>query len=71
MMDDCFLDFDFTNTDWVNILNAAKACLSAHPHWRQLRGTPLENDLPVFMAEFALRVLEANVQDNLNREVGE
>jgi hypothetical protein len=44
---------------WQDVLGDAEQLVRQKPLWaKYIKGTPLENDVPVWMAEFALRLLQ-------------
>jgi hypothetical protein len=44
---------------WQDVLGDAEQLVRQKPLWsRFVKGTPLENDVPVMMADFALRLLQ-------------
>ena len=48
----------YGSTSWPDMLDQAKLSLVWNPIWPKLKGTPFENDVPVWMAEFAQKYLE-------------
>jgi hypothetical protein len=45
--------------DYVKLLQEAKRRVRASPLWRFMEHTPLENDVAVWMADFAIETAEA------------
>lgn len=44
---------------WQDVLGDAEQAVRQKPAWAKfIKGTPLENDVPVWIAEFALRLLQ-------------
>lgn len=45
-----------------DMLDQAKLSLVWNPLWDRIKGTPLENDIPVWMAEFAQKYLQRHTK---------
>lgn len=53
----------YSSLDLPDMLDQAKLKLVWHPFWKSIKGTPLENDLPVLMVEFASVYLKRHAQE--------
>jgi len=47
----------YGSTALPDMLDQAKLSMVWHPFWKHVKGTPLENDIPVLMVEFANKYL--------------
>jgi hypothetical protein len=48
----------YGSLDLPDMLDQAKLKLVWHPFWKSIKGTPLENDLPVLMVELTNEYLK-------------
>ena len=53
--------------DWTEVLKVMTERMQAHPDWKRVEGTPLENDLPVRAAKAFFDIVK--VDDRLSADV--
>jgi hypothetical protein len=44
--------------DWTAVLKVMTEAMESHPWWKRVKGTPLENDLPVCAAKAFFEMVE-------------